>query len=250
MSGLQIFNAHPALYWGNRSDSDKALLAVDSEVTGSGGLVGITTIFGQRFGATGVLGVSRDSYGNIQRRGFPTWSTIPGPQWLAMGRRWHFFFAWLFVINGLIYVLYSLLSRHLSRDLLPTAHELRGIGRSVVDHLLFRHPRGEAATCYNVLQKISYVLVVFVLLPLTLLTGLTMSPWINTAFPQLLTLFDGRQSARTIHFVVAFSLVAFTLIHVFMVLVTGLWNNLRSMLTGRYAIKQALGESHDTQNRH
>ncbi len=86
------------------------------------------------------------------------------------------------------------------------------------------------------------MLVVFVLLPLTLLTGLTMSPWINAAFPELLTLFDGRQSARTIHFLVAFSLVAFTLIHVFMVVVTGLWNNVRSMLTGRYAIKPTSGE--------
>ncbi len=143
----------------------------------------------------------------------------------------------------------SLFSRHLSRDLLPSGRELRGTGRSVVDHLLFRHPQGEAARRYNVLQKISYGLVIFVLLPLTLLTGLTMSPWINAAFPALLTFFDGRQSARTIHFIVAFSLVAFTLIHVFMVVVTGLWNNLRSMLTGRYAIKHASGESHDTQDR-
>jgi len=115
MSGLQIFNAHPALYWGNRSDSDKALLAVDSEVTDGGALTGITTIFGYRFDTTGVMGVSRDSYGNIQRRGFPTWSTIPGPQWLAMGRRWHFFFAWLFVINGLIYVLFSVQPTSLQR---------------------------------------------------------------------------------------------------------------------------------------
>jgi hypothetical protein len=144
---------HPALYWGNRSDAEQALLTIDSEVTDSGGLAGITTIFGQRFGTTGVLGVSRDSYGNMQRRGFPSWSTIPSPQWLAMGRRWHFFFAWLFVVNGFIYVLYSLVSRHLTRDLLPSGHELRGIGRSIADHLLFRHPRGEAARGYNVLQS-------------------------------------------------------------------------------------------------
>lgn len=250
MSGLQIFNAHPALYWGNRSDSGKALLSISSKITAGGELTGVTTIFGHHFNTTGVLGVSRDSYGNVQRRGFPTWSTIPGPQWLAMGRRWHFFFAWAFVINGLIYVLYSLLSRHLSRDLLPSWRELRGIGRSIVEHLLLRHPQGEAARRYNVLQKISYLFVVFVLLPLILLTGLTMSPWINAAFPQLLTLFDGRQSARTIHFIVAFALFAFTLIHVFMVVVTGLWNNLRSMLTGRYAIKQASGEPYDAQSGH
>jgi len=151
MSGLQIFNAHPALYWGNRSDSDQTLLSIDSEGTDSGTLAGVTTILDQRFDTTGVLGVSRDSYGNIQRRGFPGWSTIPSPQWLAMGRRWHFFFAWAFVINGLIYVLYSLLSRHMSRDLLPSWRELRGTGRSVVDHLLFRHSRGDAAKQYNVL---------------------------------------------------------------------------------------------------
>jgi thiosulfate reductase cytochrome b subunit len=128
---------------------------------------------------------------------------------------------------------------HVWRDLLPTGRQLRTIGRTAWDHLLFRFPKGEEARHYNVLQKLAYLVVVFGLLPFVLLTGLTMSPRMDAAFPQLLTLFGGRQSARTIHFILACSLIAFVLIHVFMVLVSGLWNNLRSMLTGRYAIEEA-----------
>ncbi|MDN5869550.1 MAG: cytochrome b/b6 domain-containing protein [Nitrococcus sp.] len=118
-----------------------------------------------------------------------------------------------------------------------------------LESLQLRFPKGEAAKHYNVLQKISYVIVVLALLPLMLLAGLLMSPWFHTGYTPLLTLFDGRQSARTIHFIVAFLLVAFMLIHVFMVIVSGLWNNVRSMITGRYRIPES-GESHDAQNQH
>jgi len=102
--------------------------------------------------------------------------------------------------------------------------------------LLFRHEAGEAATRYNVLQKLAYLIVIFVLLPLVILMGLAMSPRIDTLFTGWVDLFGGRQSARTIHFVAAWLIVAFVLIHVFQVIVTGLWNNLRSMITGRYRI--------------
>ena len=95
---------------------------------------------------------------------------------------------------------------------------------------------GEAATRYNVLQKLAYLSVIFVLVPLAILMGLAMSPWMDTVLPGWVDLFGGRQSARTIHFVVAWLLVVFVLIHVFEVMVTGLWNNLRSMLTGRYRV--------------
>jgi thiosulfate reductase cytochrome b subunit len=132
---------------------------------------------------------------------FPAWATLPGVQWLAMGRRWHFFFAWLFVINGAIYVLLTLLSRHLWRDLLPTRWDLAHIGRSIWDHMRFRFPNGEEAKRYNVLQKLAYLVVVFGLGLIMILAGLTMSPRLDASFPFLLTLFDGRQSARTIHFV-------------------------------------------------
>lgn len=237
MSGLQIFNAHPALYWGNISDFPHPVLALTGEQTPNGQAKGITTVLGHRFDTTGVLGLSQDAAGRPWLRGFPAWATLPGHQSLAEGRLWHFFFAWLFVINGAVYLIASLLGGHLWRDLVPSGHDLRRIGRTAWDHVLFRFPKGEEARHYNVLQKLTYLIVVVVLLPVIVLAGLTMSPRMDAAFPQLLTIFDGRQSARTIHFIIAWALVAFVLIHVFMVLVSGVWNNLRSMLTGRYAIK-------------
>lgn len=236
MSGLQIFNAHPALYWGERSDPDKALFSLTAMRDASGSITGVTRVLNHAFDTTGILGASRDNAGELQRRGFPAWATLPGMQWLAMSRRWHLFFAWLFVANGLLFLLYAVISRHLANDLIPWWQDLRGIGRSLLDHLLFRHPKGEAARHYNVLQKITYTLVIFGLGPLIVLTGLTMSPMMDATFPQLLTLFDGRQSARTIHFITAFAFIAFVLIHVFMVVVSGVWNNMRSMITGWYEV--------------
>jgi thiosulfate reductase cytochrome b subunit len=231
MSGLQIFNAHPRLYWGNRSDRDHALLSLQAVVTDSGALKGVSTVFGWTFETTGLFGVS----GGVPR-GFPAWATMPSGRWLAMGRRWHFFFAWLFTLNGLAFGLYALCGRHLWRHLWPTWQDVRGLGRTLLAHLLLRRPTGEAAKRYNVLQKLAYAGVVFVLGPLIVLTGLAMSPQIDASFPWLLTLFGGRQAARTIHFGVCFAFVGFTLVHLGMVTVTGLWNNLRSMVTGWYAL--------------
>jgi len=245
MSGLQIFNAHPALYLGERSDRDRPILSLDSTYSESSGIRGITTVFGYSFDTTGWFGASADSDGRIHRRGFPAWATIPSHQWLAMGRRWHFFFAWIFVINGLLFGLYALFSRHLDRDMIPFKKDLRGIGQAVQNHLRFHPATGEEAGHYNVLQKLAYTGVVFVLGPLVILTGLTMSPRMDAAFPVLLTLFGGRQSARTIHFIVCFSFVGFIGIHLFMVVVSGLWNNLRSMVLGRYRMTEFGAEPHD-----
>jgi thiosulfate reductase cytochrome b subunit len=238
MSGLQIFNAHPALYWGNMSDFAHPAVALTAEDPQNGPSRGITTVFGRSFDTTGVLGLSHDAAGQSWERGFPAWATLPGEQSLAGGRLWHFFFAWVFVVNGVIYLLAGLLGGHVWRDLLPSGQQLRRIGRTTWDHLLFRFPKGEEARRYNVLQKLAYLVVVFGCLPFMLLTGLTMSPRMDAAWPQLLILFGGRQSARTIHFILAWSLVAFVLVHVFMVLVSGVWNNLRSMVTGRYVIQE------------
>ena len=236
MSGLQIFNAHPALYWGKSSYTGRpALLQIGVKEQGEGGVQGFTRIFGREFDTTGVLGLSRDS-GEVHAQAFPGWIALPSHQWLSMARSWHFFFAWVFVINDLCYLAYSLWSRHLARDLLPTGGELRTIPQSLRDHLRFRHETGEAAKRYNVLQKLAYLIVIFVLLPLIVLMGLAMSPRIDTLFTGWVDLFGGRQSARTIHFVVAWLLVGFVLIHVFQVIVTGLWNNVRSMITGRYRV--------------
>ena len=238
MSGLQIFNAHPALYWGDRSDRNDALLSIRPVQTETGEMKGVTTIFGHSFDTTGLLG-----YSDHRGRAFPVWATLPGPQWLAMGRQWHLFFAWMFVIPGVFFVGYGLLSRHLSRDLVPTTVELRHIGRAVKNHLLLRHPEGEAATRYNVMQKLAYVVVLTVLAPVIVLTGLGMSPMIDAAFPWLLPLLGGRQGARTLHFIACFSFVGFVAVHVLQVVMTGFVNNMRSMITGWFAIK---GGRHDT----
>src|SRR5262245_62041583 len=232
MSGLQIFNAHPALYWGDRSDRDRSLLLIRPVKTEAGEIRGITTILGHPFDTTGVLG-----YSNGSGRAFPSWATIPSGRWLAMGRQWHLFFAWVFVINGLIFTVYAVMSRHLTRDLAPTGKDLGGIGKAVKDHLRLRHPKGDEARRYNVLQKLAYLGVLFGLAPLIVLTGLTMSPTIDAAFPWLLTIFGGRQASRTIHFIACFEFVGFIVIHVSQVILTGFFNNIRSMVTGWFVIK-------------
>ena len=242
MSGFQIFNAHPALYWGNRSDRDRPILAMTSIRTESGERKGVTMVAGHVFDTTGVLGLSGE-----RSRGFPSWATTPSAQWLAMGRRWHLFFAWIFVINGLMFGLYALLKGHFWKNLFPHWRDLQNIGKTLLDHLLFRHPSGEEAKHYNVLQKIAYTGVIFGLGPLIVLTGLAMSPAIDAAFPGLLTVFGGRQSARTIHFMACFAFIGFIVIHLFQVIVTGLWNNLRSMVTGWYTIPES-EEVHEKTN--
>ena len=243
MSGLQIFNAHPSLYWGNRSDPGSALFQLKAIDAPGGPTRGITEILGREIDTTGILGASRRSGPDLEERGFPSWATLPSEQWLAMGRRWHFFFAWVFVLNGLGFSLWALVRRHLSRDLWPTGADWRGIGRSVLDHLRFRHPTGAAASRYNVLQKLSYLSVIVGLAPLIVATGLAMSPSMDALMPWLPGLFGGRQAARAVHFVACFAFVGFVVGHLFMVAVTGLWNNVRSMITGWYRIDR--GRGHD-----
>jgi thiosulfate reductase cytochrome b subunit len=239
MSGLQIFNAHPALNFGKSSYNGVApVLEIGARRGANGEPQGVTRVFGKEFDTTGWLGVIRGEDGQYTRSTFPHWMMLPGPQWLAMARSWHFFFAWVFLLNGLAFVAYTIASRHLSRDLAPTREEIRGIGASIRDHLRFKHPTGEAAKRYNVLQKLAYLAVIFFLLPLIVLMGLAMSPWLDALLTGWVDMVGGRQSARSIHFLVAWILVAFVFIHVFQVIVTGLWNNLRSMITGRYRISE------------
>lgn len=238
LSGLQIFNAHPELYFGDRSEPARAVIALQARQRQDGTLIGVTRIGSSSFDTTGLLGASKDADGNIEARGFPSWLTIPSYRDLSTGRRWHFFFAWLFVLNGLIYLSYSFAAGHIRRDLLPSLSQLKGVGHDIYQHIRLHFPRGDDARQYNVLQKLAYLAVVLVLLPLVVLTGLTMSPAIDAAFPFLLDIFGGRQSARIIHFFCAFGIVLFVLIHIVMVLISGVWNNLRSMITGRYRISQ------------
>jgi thiosulfate reductase cytochrome b subunit len=238
MSGLQIFNAHPALYWGEISDFGHPFFAISAQKGGDGRPRGVTTLAGHELETTGVLGWSADGTGGGAERAFPAWATLPSWQSLADGRLWHFFFAWILVANGLVYLLWGVLSGHLWRDMLPSRRELGRIGRTAWDHLRLRFPSGEAARYYNVLQKLSYLVVIFVLLPVLVLAGLAMSPRLDAGFPELPSLFGGRQSARTVHFIAAFALVGFVLVHIVMVLISGVWNNVRSMVTGRYTIER------------
>jgi thiosulfate reductase cytochrome b subunit len=233
MSGLQIFNAHSALYIGQKADFANPVLSMTARNSPTGP-VGETHILGKTFNTTGLFGLSTAN-GQLQARGFPSWITVPSYQDLATGRRWHFFFAWLFVINGAVYLIASLVNRHVWRDLVPSRGQVRGIGRSIMDHLRLRFDHGRD---YNVLQKLTYLLMIFVVLPLIVLAGMTMSPGLDTAFPWLVDLFVGRQTARTIHFIAATAIVLFVIVHVVMVLISGVWNNMRAMITGRYAIEE------------
>jgi thiosulfate reductase cytochrome b subunit len=242
MSGLQIFNAHAELNWGKSSyDGTPPVLTISSRESANGEVTGYTRVFGHEFDTTGVLGASKAANGRTVRAAFPSWITVPGSKWLSLARAWHFFFAWLFVVNGIAFVLYAIFSRHLARDLTPTGADLKEIGASIKDHLRFRHPSGEAAKRYNVLQKLTYLIVIFGLLPLVILMGFAMSPWLDSLYAGWVDLFGGRQAARTIHFIVAWLLVAFVLIHVFEVIITGVWNNLRSMISGRYRVTKEAG---------
>jgi len=236
MSGLQIFNAHPSLSWGQTSDFDNPFFSLSANENDNGSVTGVTTLFGHAFDTTGVLGASRAADGEMDERGFPSWATLPSYQDLATGRRWHFFFGWLLVLNGLVYVTNLFAGRHI-RDFLPTLHDFRTIPRAVLDHARLRFPKGEEARHYNVLQKLAYLSVI-IAFPILILAGLTMSPAMDATFPLLPAIFHGRQSARTIHFALAAFLVAFVIVHLVMVLVSGVFNNIRSMITGRYRIPE------------
>jgi len=231
LSGLQIFNARPDLYIGQQSGFgfDNAILSFSAANTDHGPK-GYTTIFGKTFDTTGILGLSGNGE-NLAARAFPAWATIPSYQDLATGRVIHFFFAWILAATLLTWLVSSLVNGHIRRDLLPRSRDLRRLPRDIADHLRFRfHHRRD----YNVLQKLSYAGVLFILLPLMILTGLTMSPAMNTAFPFLLDVFGGRQTARTIHFIGMGLIVLFFVVHLLMVLAAGPLNELRSIVTGWY----------------
>lgn len=239
-SGLMIFNAHPRLYWGSYgANYDPAWFEIGSTVTR-----GYLRLGGAELTTTGVLGRWRDAGGRERTRAFPGWATIPSTYNLALARRWHLSFAWAFAGALALYGLWSLGNRHLWRDLLPSRSEIapRALWHDIRDHARLRLPRGAAAARYNPLQKLAYLAVLAVLLPGMVLTGLTMSPQMVAAWPWLLDVFGGRQSARSLHFIFAAALVGFFLLHVAMVILAGPLNELRSMITGRYRLPGGEGE--------
>jgi thiosulfate reductase cytochrome b subunit len=209
MSGLQILDAHPTLYWGDSS------------------------------GPPGRVWFHIANHGG--NTAFPGWLTLPSYRDLATGRHWHFLFAWVLVLNGLVYFCAALATRHLWRDLVPSPAELapRRLARELWHHLKLQFPHGEAARHYNPLQKIAYASLLLVLAPLVILTGLTMSPGFDAVLPWLTVLFGGRQSARSLHFIAVNLILLFVVAHLGALLAVGVWNELRSMITGRYTIKKA-----------
>jgi thiosulfate reductase cytochrome b subunit len=169
------------------------------------------------------------------RRMVPTGYGYVLPDQNGWSRYLHFQAAWLAVGAGLLYVLFGFFAGHFRRNLFPAASDLsiRGLGGSLVRHLRFERPGKEESWSYNVLQRLTYLLVIFVLFPLMIWTGLAMSMGFTSAFPLTVRLLGGQQTARSLHFLVTILLVLFLLIHVLMVLVAGFRNRMRAMITGR-----------------
>lgn len=229
MSGMMIFNAHPRLYWGEYgANLDTAWLVI-----GNRGTAGFMQILGFEIPTTGVLG-----YAQGTAEAFPPLVTIPSSYSVAGARQWHFFFAWVLLLSASTFLIYAMVSRHLWRDLFLKREEmnLAHLWHDIKEHARLRFPTGEAARSYNPLQKIAYLGVLLVLIPLVILTGCTMSPTLNAAFPWLVELFGGRPSARSIHFLCALGFALFIAVHLLAVVLAGPFNELRSIITGWYRL--------------
>ena len=210
MSGLMIFNAHPRLYWGEfGANPDAAWLEL----------------------------------GSMADVAFPGWMTIPSNYSLADARIWHLAFAWILLVGAPLYLLWSLVNGHLRRDLWLTLAELKPahVWHDIKQHARLRFPTGVAALSYNVLQKGAYLGVLLVLIPLVIVTGLAMSPGFDATVP-VSSWFGGRQSARSIHFLCAGGFALFIVVHLIMVVLAGPFNEIRSMITGRYRLPEERGE--------
>jgi len=167
-------------------------------------------------------------------------STVPSgygyvlPDQNGWSRYLHFEAAWALMLAGLVYFIYGLWTRHFRRNLFPAPADRTwaAFRRVVARHLRLLPPDEADARSYNVLQRITYLLVVFVLFPLVIWTGLAMSPSFNSAVPWAVNPLGGRQSARTVHFLVSVSLVLFLVVHVLMIAITGFTSRMREMITG------------------
>jgi thiosulfate reductase cytochrome b subunit len=156
------------------------------------------------------------------------------PDQNGWSRYLHFEAAWVAVLTGLVYGIYGLASGHFRKNLLPERRDLswRAYGDRMVQYLRRKPPGGTEETSYNVLQRTAYAVVIFVLFPLVIWTGLAMSPAFTAAFPWTAALLGGRQSARTIHLIDSVLLLLFLLVHVTMVAVSGFRSRMRAMITG------------------
>jgi thiosulfate reductase cytochrome b subunit len=198
ISGIAILLAHPRLYWGETGARDGP------------SLIDLPLPF--------VLDIP-----------------IRGP-----GRYLHFLAAWICVLTGLLYVVFGLFSRHLWNNLVPKKADLgwKPILRVVSNHMHLKRPSGAESQNYNVVQRLTYLAVVFILFPVVIWTGLAMSPAITSVFPVIVHVFGGQQSARTIHFFVSVALVLFLVVHIAMVCLAGFKNRVRAMVTGHAAAEK------------
>ncbi len=208
-SGIEIVISHPRFYWGETG----------SVMTPS--LFDLPIPASRPWVKTGYGFVLRDQNG---------WS-----------RNLHFQAAWVLVFTGLVYVVSGLRARHFRRNLLPARAGLsvRILWKDVANHLRFRRPEAAEAWSYNILQRLTYLFVIFVLCPAAIWTGLAMSPALVSVFPILAILAGGQQSARTIHFFVSVLLLLFLGIHILMVCRAGFRARMRAMITGRVAARKA-----------
>jgi len=235
MSGLQIFNAAPYLDASDKSNPQRRVLAFGAQMQG-GQPVGTTTIFGHTIRTTHLFGYTDDGMGGEAERAFPAWLTLPGPQSLADGRLWHLFFAWALFIAYVAYVFDAAL-RGTLREWILRPSDLPKLLPMQLYYLRLR-PEPPPHGTYNPLQKAAYTIVLLAFFPLLIITGLALSPGVDAAVPWLTWVLGGRQFARTWHFTLMAFLVGYFATHLVLVLSTGVWNNMRSMITGWYALKK------------
>jgi thiosulfate reductase cytochrome b subunit len=207
VTGLELVVSHPRFYWGETGNVNTEPL-FKIPIPSSRSLV-----------PTGYGYVLPDQNG---------WS-----------RYLHFQSAWLLVLTGVVYVGVGLSRGHFRRELFPTRSDLsaKRLMTSIAEHLRFQRPGVDEAWSYNVLQRLAYLLIIFVGFPLIIWTGLAMSPSFVSAFPAAVNVLGGQQSARTLHFFLTGALVLFLLVHIFMIFLAGFWSRVRAMITGRAAAR-------------
>jgi thiosulfate reductase cytochrome b subunit len=201
---------------------------------GSSGDKGLLLVGERMFDTSGWLGLWTDSEGRTQQWATPGWATLPARYDLALARNWHLLFAWVMVLAWLVYVLHGWWRGHFRGDLGVRSDQLRprALWLALRAHFGLTALRALATGEYNSLQRLSYLAVIFGLIPLMILTGLSMSPGVNAALPWLPELFGGRQSARSLHFLTMTGLLLFVVLHLVMVLLAGPFRLTRSMITG------------------